>query len=270
MYGAVLTPPVTPGSDAGLVFLDNGGYLDMCGHATICAAVAMVETGRTTGPQVRFDTPTGPVNCRLVPGEAGPDIVRLENAPAFVTEIGVPLDVPGLGRIELDVAFGGNFFALVPAQEIGLKLTPGNATELSRLGLDIRDRLNTRLQVRHHELPDINHVALTMFYEPIPSTDGALRTVAVFGSGQIDRSPCGTGTSALMALMHNRGDLEVGTDLKFHSIINTCFTGRIVGTCKVGGVLAIHPRIIGAAYLTGLHQFVLDPNDPLPRGFLLG
>ena len=269
MYGAVLTPPVSPGADAGLVFLDNGGYLDMCGHGTICAAVALAETGRAADPRVRFDTPAGPVDCRLAPAESAPGTVLLENAPAFVSEMGVQLDVPGLDRVTLDVAFGGNFFALVPAAETGLQLSPGNATELSRLGLEIRNSLNARLKVRHHALPDIDHVALTLFYEAIPVPDRAVRTVAVFGTGQIDRSPCGTGTSALMALMHARGDLAIGADLKACSIVDTWFTGRLLGTCEAGGIPAVRPSITGAAYMTGLHQFVLDPDDPLPRGFLL-
>lgn len=269
MYGAVLTPPVTRRSDAGLVFFDNGGYLDMCGHATICATVALLETGRVGGPLVRFDTPTGPVDCSFASQESEPNAVRLDNALAFLVEMDVPLNLPGFGRVPLSVAFGGNFFALVPAAEIGIELSPENATHLSRLGVEIRDRLNAQLNVRHAELPDIDRVAVTLFYETIPAKESAVRTVAVFGSGQIDRSPCGTGTSALMALMHSRGELEIGADLKACSIIDTWFTGRLLDTCKTGDIPAVRPQIEGAAYMTGLHQFVLDPKDPITGGYLL-
>ncbi|MGC9371312.1 MAG: proline racemase family protein [Paracoccaceae bacterium] len=274
MYGVLVTPPVSDGAGAGLLFMDNGGYLDMCGHGTLCAARALMETGQLrptpARPVIRFDTPAGLLECR-VPGEgAGPGAVSLENAPAFVAARGVPLDIAGLGRVEADVAFGGNFFALVPARRFGLDLGPGNAAELSRLGLEIREAINAVLPLSHPEIPGIDRVALTMFYEEADTAAMAVRTVAAFGAGQIDRCPCGTGTSALMALMHARGRLPIGAGLEAQSIIGTTFTGTLIGECRVGDFAAVRPEIAGAAHMTGIHQFVVDPDDPLPRGFLLG
>jgi len=272
MYGVVVTPPVSDGAAAGLLFMDNGGYLDMCGHATLCAAVALMETGRVeptpARPAIRFDTPAGPVECRFE-GE-GRSAVSLEGAPSFVAAQSVPVDIAGLGRVEADVAFGGNFFALVPARRFGLDLGPGNAAELSRLGLEIREAVNAALTLRHPEIPGIDRVALTLFYDEADAPAVSVRTVAVFGAGQIDRCPCGTGTSALMALMHVRGTLPVGAALDAQSIIGTRFTGTLVAECRVGDFPAVRPRIAGTAHMTGINQFVLDPEDPLPRGFLLG
>ena len=233
----------------------------------------MRETGRViptpAQPVIRFDTSAGIVDCLFPFEEHDPNTVSLENVPAFVAERAVPLDITDLGRIVVDVAFGGNFFALVSARQAGLSLCPKNASDLSRWGLDIRNTLNDILTVRHPEIPGINHVALTLFYEEEDSPAISVRTVAVFGAGQIDRSPCGTGTSALMAFMHARGKLPIGSELSALSIIGTKFTGTPLATCQIGDFPAIRPRITGSAYITGINQFVLDPDDPLPRGFQL-
>jgi proline racemase len=199
--------------------------------------------------------------------------VTFENVPAFVWRQDVLLAVPGVGELAVDVAFGGLFFVLVDAGQVDADLIPANATRLADLGMRILAAANKQIAVKHPELPHIDRIIDIRFY-----VDGAgaadSRNVVVLGDRMVDRSPCGTGTCAEMALRHARGQLDVGRPFVAESILGTRFTGRVVGETQVGSgaeaLPAVRPEITGSAYITGLQQFVLQPDDPFPEGFLLG
>jgi proline racemase len=271
MFGAVLTAPVTEGAQCGLIFMDHDGYLDMCGHGTIGAATALIETGwvAPVAPETRvaFDTPSGLVEARARIQDGRVVEVSVFNVSSFVHSKGVALDVPGFGRIVVDVSFGGNFIAMVSASAVGMSVRPENLQKLVHIGLLVKRAVNDQISVRHPIHEHISRVELTEIYErPEPSKPYS-KGVAVFGEGQVDRSPCGTGTSATMATLYSRGELSLGQEFTSESIIGSRFTGKLVRETRVGEFVAVDPVIAGQAFLTGIQQFVLNPRDPLGWGF---
>jgi proline racemase len=276
MYGALLTEPTDPAADFGIIFMNTRQYTTMCGHAVIGAATTVVETGMVQAVEpetsVVFDTPVGLVHTRARFEGGRVHEVAFNSTPVFVCQLGVPLWVPGLGELPVDVVYSGGFFALVEAHRTGVELVPTSAGALADLGTRLRHAANDQLSVRHPELPFVRTIDAVEFHGPAErQADGALRArnAATFGERTIDRSPCGTGTCARMAVLHARGDLEIGQRFVSESIIGSCFTGQIVEETRVGDYRAIVPQVAGAAYLTGFHHFVLDPNDPFPQGFSL-
>lgn len=274
MFGSVLTSPCEEGADLGIVFMDGGGYLDMCGHGTIGAATVAVEMGlvRAREPEtvVRFDTPAGLVEAR-VRVEGGRAVeVSVVNVPSFLYRGGVSVEVEGVGEVTVDVAFGGNFFAVVDSDELGLRLVPEEASRLVEVGLRIREAVDAAVRAVHPERPHLEGVRLVEFSGHPLNPAAHRRNAVVFGDGQLDRSPCGTGTSAKMAVLHARGELGVGEDFVHESVLGTLFRGRILGRTRVGPFEAVIPQITGRAHITGFCQFVLDPQDPLGEGFRLG
>jgi proline racemase len=276
MFGAIITEPCAPEADFGIIFMDGGGYLNMCGHGTIAAMTVAVETGMVAMVEpvtrVVLEAPAG-----LVRGEVRVEGGRVRevsfvNVPAFLYRADLELQVPGMGAIRADIAFGGNFFALVSAPDLGLELTPAQIPRLGALGLQIRDLANSAVQVRHPFLEHIRSVDLVEFSGPALDPAADSRNVVVFGHGRsasVDRSPCGTGTCAKMAALHHRGRLAVGQDFVHESILGTLFRGRILETLDEGGFPAVRPRITGSAYITGFNHFVIDERDPLKYGFRL-
>ena len=254
MYGALLTAPSDPQADFGLIFMNTQQYTTMCGHAMIGAATAVIETGmiQAIEPEtsVVFDTPVGLIHTQARVEKDRVREVAFNNAPVFVHQLDARLSVPDLGELAVDIVYSGGFFALIEAERVGLELVPANARALADL--------STIDAVEFHGLAK-------------PGADGILsaRTAATFGERTIDRSPCGTGTCAKMAVLHLRGQLKVGQRFVSKSIIGTRFIGQIMEETRVGGYQAIVPRVAGRAYLTGFHQFVLDPDDPFPHGFSL-
>jgi proline racemase len=273
MFGAILTPPCSPEADIGVVFMDNQGYEPMCGHAVIGTVTTVLETGmiplREPETPVTLDTPSGLVRAfaRIEDGQVGS--VSFQNVPAFVYRSDVALDVPGVGELTIDVVFGGLFFVFIDARLLEIDLVPANASSLADLGMRILAVANRRIEVRHPELPYIDRIIDLRFYVE-PGTDGAdSRNVVILGDHMVDRSPCGTGTSAEAALRHAQGRLDIGESFVTESIIGTRFAGQVAAEAEVGRFPAVIPRITGSAYLTGFHQFVLDPGDPFPEGFQL-
>jgi proline racemase len=273
MFGAILTAPCSPEADAGVVFMDNQGYEPMCGHAVIGTATTVLGTGmfpmREPETLVILDTPSGLVRAyaRIEDGRVAS--VSFENVPAFVYRSNVALDVPEVGELTIDVVFGGLFFVFVDAHQEALDLIPANAARLAALGMRILAVANERIEVRHPELPHIDRIIDLRFYVEPGTDDADSRNVVILGDHMVDRSPCGTGTSAETALRHAQGRLDVGESFVTESIIGTRFTGELVAETKVGDFPAVIPRITGSAHLTGFHRFVLDPGDPLPEGFRL-
>ncbi len=272
MFGAMLMAPADPEADLGVVFMDTGGYLAMCGHGSIGAIAAALATGalerREPETIVVLDTPAGLVRARVETEGGGVGRIALENVPAFLWRSDAEITL-GSRRLHVDIAFGGNFFALVPAHRLGLTVEPCRLRDLVRQGMEIRAAIDEQLEVVHPLEPHIDSVDLVEIYDEEPEEGIDCRNVVVFGDGQVDRSPCGTGTSAKMAALYAAGRLALGEPFVNQSIIGSCFTGRLLREESVGGFSAVVPEIAGHAYVTGLQQFVIDPDDPLKAGFQL-
>lgn len=277
MFGAILTEPCSSRADVGVVFMDNRGYEPMCGHAIIGTATTVLQTGmfamRAPETTVVIDTPSGIVraHAKIEDGRVGS--VSFQNVPAFVYRSQVDLRVPEVGDLIVDVVFGGLFFLFVEATQLGLDLAPANAARLADLGMRILDIANERVPVRHPELSHIDRIIDLRFYVEPGAQGPDSRNVVILGNHMVDRSPCGTGTSAEAALRYAQGRLDVGESFVTESIIGTRFRGEVVEATSVGEgedrFPAVIPRITGRAYLTGHHQFLLDPEDPFPEGFHL-
>ena len=276
MFGAFICEPVHPEADYGIIFMDGGGYLTMCGHNTIAAMTIAVECGWLQVPQgakevkVVQDTPAGLIEGTVYLNDtASVEAVSFNNAPAFLYKENVSIAVPNFGTISCDISFGGNFFALLPATEIGLDIIPENRNKITEIALAIREAINKQVPIQHPTMPHINKVELVEIYGPPKSRDATLQNVVVFGNGQTDRSPCGTGTSAKLAALYGKGKMQVGESFVYESIIGTKFKGEIVKSLDLAGYKAIIPRITGSAYITGFNAFLVNPQDPLKTGFCL-
>ncbi len=288
MLAAIVTEPVSEEADFGLVFMDARRYPYMCGHGTIGAITTFLEMGWLEAQDgetvVIVDSPSGPVRTRAyvkrADGRPCVESVTFQMESAFAFLLDQSLEVPGLGRLTVDVSFAGGFFVMVSADQIGLALTPDNALELARWGMAVIEAGNQQLRVQHPTRTYMDTIDVVEFYDPTGHPQARGKNFVVYGEGHVDRSPCGTGTCAKMALLHRRGELAVGQTFVNEGLLGTTFEGRIVEETTVGDpsnprlrsghcLPAIVPEIRGTAYLTGLHRFVLTPGDPFPEGFLI-
>lgn len=263
MFGAVLVAPTNQNADYGVIFMDHGSYLAMCIHGSIGVATAAAKLGWSSKDTILLDTPAGLVTCKVTKDSSGNvKKVYLNNVPSFFVKTGsITLEDK---IISYKIAFGGNFFALIDIHSLGMELDKKNATQLSKLGVKIRDLINRQDLVVHPELPNIRGVDLVEFYDISNHAN-----VVVFGNGQIDRSPCGTGTSAQLSALFKEGAIKIEEEFPYRSIIGTEFVGKILSTTTVGEYNAIIPQIGGEAWVTSLSQMVLEYNDPLETGFSL-
>jgi proline racemase len=273
MCGAILTDPVTPGADAGVLFIEPLGPVHMCGHGAIALGAMLVETSRVAAPggaaTVTLETPAGLVSCRVTTRADRPTSVTIRNVPAFSAGLDLTVDVPGLGPVGFDLAYGGHFYALVDAAALGLRLEPKEASRLVEIGERIRGAIEARVPLVHPGMPKARGLLYIQFHEPARRPDARYRNAVVVAPAGLDRSPCGTGTSARLANLHARGRLGVGESFGHESIIGTLFTGRIASLTDVAGTPAVVPEITGRAWMTGQGTLSLDPSDPFPGGFLL-
>lgn len=272
MSGAFLQPSTRPDADWGVLFIEVSGCLPMCGHGAIGVATVLVECGmvQVSEPEtvVRLDTPAGLVQAMVTVRNGHAEAVRLRNVPAFVAELDGSVSVGTLGTVSYDMAFGGNFYALVPAASVGMEPVPENAGQLIAHGLEIAAAINASALPVHPFDEKIRGCKHVVFYAP--GRDGAdARNATAIHPGWLDRSPCGTGTSARMAALYTRGELALGQEFVNESIIGSRFTGRLVDEVTVGGMEAVVPEISGRAWITGMGQYLLDPSDPFPSGFAL-
>ena len=273
MSGAFLQPPTRPDADWGVLFVEVSGCLPMCGHGTIGVATVLVETGmvEVTEPEtrIRLDTPAGLVEVAVAVSGGRAERVTLRNVPAFVSALDAEVEVDALGGpVRYDMAYGGNFYALVPAASIGLAPVPANSEELIARGLAIADAINASAPPVHPLDSAIRGCKHVVFHAP--GEDGAnARNATAIHPGWLDRSPCGTGTSARMAALHARGELAIGQEFVNESIIGSRFTGRLVEEVSLGTTPAVVPEVSGRAWITGMAQYLLDPTDPFPTGFAL-
>jgi proline racemase len=282
----LILPPTRPDADAGFIIMEQVEYPPMSGTNTICVATALLETGmipmREPVTELRLETPAGLVTVRADCAGGKVKRVTFRNVPAFAAYLDRPIEVPHLGTVTVDVAWGGMFYVIADATRFGFRLTPDEGRDLVRTGEMIKAATREQLPVEHPDNPAIRGVSIAQLSGP-PSGPHAHRRNAVVVStgsfdwdrpatwtGAIDRSPCGTGTCAKMATLHARGQLGLHQDFVHEGILGTVFTGRLVEETTVGPYRAVVPTIGGTAWITGIANYVVDPEDPFPNGFTVG
>ena len=272
MSGSILYPPTREDCDVGVLFIETSGCLPMCGHGTIGTVTFAIEHGLVT-PKVpgtlRLDTPAGLVVIDYRQEGQHVEEVRLTNVPAFLHAQGLEVDCPVLGPLKVDVAYGGNFYAIVDRQENFRDMADHSAGDLVAWSPVLRQRLNERYAFVHPENPAIDRLT-HILWTGAPTVEGAdARNAVFYGDKAIDRSPCGTGTSARMAQLHARGRLKAGDTFVHESIIGSLFNGRVEAETSVAGKPAIVPSIAGWARMTGLNTIFIDERDPFAHGFVV-
>ena len=293
MYGALLTEPVSRDSQAGVLFMHNEGWSTMCGHGIIAVTTMAIErgliwhaasdstngvpstslrAGKPAAAHIRYDTPAGPVQARAHLAHHG-DAVRVEsvafrNVASFVFEPSLMVPVAGR-KIPVDVAFGGAFYAIVDAEAAGVPIDGAHLPELRKLGMTIAREVEKLRRVVHPIDSGLEGIYGTIFTAPAHAPDAHLRNVTVFADAEVDRSPCGTGTAAVMAVLNDMGLLLDDVPFVHESIVGTTFKGRVLDRVTVGETPAIVPEIEGSAWITGEHAFLIDGDDPLRAGFRL-
>jgi len=272
IMAAAVTEPVSPEGAFGLFFMDARRYPHLCGHATIGAVVSLIETGVLDVGEgevvVIVDTPSGPLEAHTSVAKGCVESVAIDMVPSFVFDTDREIDVPEFGKLSVDLVCVGGFFAMVSAESIGIDLIPSNSDRLIPLGMAIIEAANQTLRVSHPERPEVDTVDVTEFHQGDPDR-GTGKSVVVYGESHMDRSPCGTGTTAKMTLLHHQGRLGPGQIYRNSGPLGTTFEGRIVRRLKIGKFDGIEGQIKGSAQITGCHQFVIDDRDPFTSGFLM-
>ncbi len=273
MYGCVITPPVSAEADFGILFLHNEGYSTMCGHGIIGIVKVALETGLVpqTAPEttIRIDSPAGLVTAHARIAEEKIQSIYFENVPSFVLALDEVIDVPGVGQVQYDIAFGGAFYAYVQAASIGLTCTPQEFPALVQKGMAIKRAIMETRDIPHPFEEDLSFLYGTIFIGPAESKAAHSRNVCIFAEGEVDRSPTGTGVSGRLAIHHAHKEVELNQSITIESIIGTSFSGKIIRETTFGPYPAIVPQVEGTAHITGRHEFIIDPDDPLKNGFIL-
>jgi trans-L-3-hydroxyproline dehydratase len=275
MYGCVVIPPATDDGDFGVLFLHNDGYSSMCGHGIIAVVTALIETGVLPAAAdenvYRIDSPAGRIVARAVIARGRVERVSFENVPSFVVELGASVEVPDLGRVTYDLAFGGAFYAFVDTRQFGVapKCNGAEAEWLIRHGRAIKHAVMGSRAIEHPREPDLGFLYGTIFVAPPHDSGNHARNVCVFANGEVDRSPTGTGVSGLAAIRHARGELLTGESIRIESILGTTMDVQVDRNVDSDGIPAVIPVVTGQAYLTGRSEFWIDLRDPLHHGFLL-
>ena len=273
MYGCIITEPVTEDGDCGLIFTHNEGYSSMCGHGIIAVTKVGLETGIIAGgknkEQIRFDTPAGRVTA--YPHWEGDRVkeVSFYNVPTFVYALDLSVEVPELGNIKYDLAFGGAFYAFVRAESVDVELSPAGFRRLIELGTSIKKAVMASHPVKHPFEEDLSFLYGVIFIGQAKNPQNHSRNVCVFADGEVDRCPTGTGVSARTALHYARGELKPGESITIESIIGSCFKAEVSEVTKFGHFDAVIPKVTGSAHICGINTLLLDPDDPLGSGFIL-
>ncbi len=274
-HANLIVPAKTPGAAAGFIVMEPDDYPPMSGSNSMCVATVLLETGMVemVEPETRMtlDTPGGVIEIVAMCDNGKCTRVQTTNVASFATHLDQSLDVEGLGTIRVDVAYGGAFFVIVDADPLGFEIRRDEARKLVEAGEAIKAAAQQQLAVAHPEFDVFNEIAFTEFTMPLVNEDGRKvgRNSVVISPGKLDRSPCGTGTSARLAVLHAKGEVAVGEAFLSRSVIDSEFTARIESLGKVGEYDAITPSISGRAWITGTHQYSLDPGDPFPEGYTL-
>jgi proline racemase len=282
----LILPPTHPDADAGFIIMEQVEYPPMSGTNTICVVTVLLEMGivpiRAPLMKLKLDTPAGLIGVEAKISGGKVTEVTFENVPAFAVHLDREIEVPQLGTVRVDVAYGGMFYVIADAVSLGLRLTPDEARDLVRVGEMIKAAAHEQLPVQHPENPEISGITIAQISGPSPNPKVHRRNTAIVSTGKLswnqpaswtgalDRSPCGTGTCAKMATLHAKGQLRLDQDFIHEGILGTTFTGRLRSECKVGPHRAVKPAISGQAWITGIANYVVDSSDPFPAGFTVG
>lgn len=270
MFGAIVTKPIHQEADLGVIFMDSGGYLNMCGHGSIGTATIAVETGlvKVVEPytHVVLDAPAGIIRTHVKVENHRAIEVSIENVPAFLYKEDLMIEVEGYGEVQVDISFGGSFFALVDAESLGCEIKVEYLPYFKDLAMKLMKKINETMEIQHPYL-DITTVDLVEFYGKADNSMAHKKNVVIFGDAQADRSPCGTGTSAKIAALYAKGKLSLGETFVYESITGSLFRGEAIEETTVGKYKAVVPKITGSAYITGINKVIIDQEDPLKYGF---
>jgi len=276
MYGCVITEPVSSEADIGVLFMHNEGYSTMCGHGIIALVTVLLETGTFPAKgqltPINLDTPAGLVRATAFLGGSGHvERVSFLNVPSFLYAQDVELILPKYGKLLVDVAYGGAFYAFISSEKVGLKVMPQNTEQLVAAAEAIKSAVNATISIEHPIEPDLSFVYGTILIDAPENPSHHSRNICVFANAEVDRSPTGTGVSARLALHHTRGEIIDGQEIIVESILGSAstFHGKVVGRAKVGPYDAIVPEVSGKAFITGQNDFIIDKQDELGRGFLM-
>ncbi len=273
LLAALLTEPVTAGAAFGLIFMDARRYPYLCGHATIGAVTTAVAGGwipvREPETTVIVDTPSGPVTASAAIADGRASSVAIRMVPSFVYETDQPLEVPGLGTVNAHTVCVGGFFVMIDAAQLPFPIDAAHGRELTDVGMAAIAAANEQLTVAHPLRPEVKTVDVVEFFDTTDHSRGVGRSAVIYGEAHLDRSPCGTGTSAVLTLLHHQGKWPAGQPYESRSPLDTVFTARIVDETQIGDMDGVVVEIRGSAYLTGIHEFIIDPEDPLAGGFLI-
>ncbi|MBW3634303.1 MAG: proline racemase family protein, partial [Chloroflexi bacterium] len=252
--------------------LTNEGYSTMCGHGVIALTTVLLETGmvpcREPWTDVVYDSPAGLIRARAEVERGRVTAVAFQNVPAFRYAQGIDV-ATSIGPVRADISYGGAFYALVDAADLGVDIVPENTAQLTRLGMEIKRLVEREMDVIHPEEPELRGVYGTILSGSAQAASADGRNITVYAQGAVDRSPCGTGTSAKLASLYADGRIPIDRPYVHESVIGTTFTGRVLGETAVGPYPAVETEISGRGFLTGFHQFVVDPDDPTAGGFLV-
>ena len=271
----LLVPPKHPEADMGFIIMEPEFDPPMSGSHSICVATVLLDSGiiPMTEPETRLtiEAPGGLVRVRATCRNGKAERIYVQNLPSFAGKIAVPLEVPGIGTLTVDTAYGGDSFVVVDAAELGFEIVEAEAKQIAQIGMTIAHAANEQLGFSHPENPDWKHISFCAFCGPLSQTETGLsgKSAVAIQPGKVDRSPTGTAVSARMALMAAKGQMQIGQTYEAISIIGSHFTGRIVAEARVGDIQAIVPEVSGRAWITGTHQHMLDPDDPWPGGYRL-
>ena len=282
----LILPSTNPAAAAGYVIMEQVEYPGMSGTNTMCVTTVLLETGMIpmTEPvtELTLESPAGLISLRCECRDGKVESVTFRNVPSFATHLDTPIEVPTLGTVTVDVAYGGMFYVIAQAEPFGLRLTPDEGRDITRITELIKAAAAQQLPVVHPDQPGFAGISIGQLSGPAHDPANSRRNVVTVSTGvldferpstwagAIDRSPCGTGTSAAMAVLHAKGRLAVGDVFRHEGILGTVFTGRVVEEATVGPHRAIVPTITGSAWITGFSSYVLDPTDPFPEGFTVG
>ncbi|MFO7714986.1 proline racemase family protein [Desulfosarcina sp.] len=272
MYGCIITAPVSPEADFGVLFLHNAGYSSMCGHGIIGVTTVAIETGMIAAVEpttiVRIDSPAGLVTAYARMEKGRVKGVFFHNVPSFALALDQTVHVPGLGPVRYDIAYGGAFYAFVKAEDLHVTITPAEFNALIDKGMAVKRAVMAAGPVTHPFEPDLSFLYGTIIIGPPHSQEAHSSNVCIFADGEVDRCPTGTGVSARLALHYARKEIGLNDSIVIESILGTRFTGQVVGTVPFGPHDAVIPEVAGSAWITGRHEFLMDPADPLKNGFI--
>ncbi|EEM10932.1 Proline racemase [Bacillus pseudomycoides] len=272
MSGALLTDPCHPEADIGVIYIETGGYLPMCGHDTIGVCTALVESGLIPVYEpitsLKLDTPAGLVEVDISVQDSKAKEVSFCNIPAFLLK-SISVHVEGIGNVDVDIAYGGNFYAIIDGEALGLELVPENASTIIDKAIQIRNTINEKFEVIHPQYSFIKGVTHIEFYTDPTHETAHVKNTVVVPPGGIDRSPCGTGTSAKLAVLYANKKITMQEEFVHESIVGSLFKGSVIDTTYVENIEAVVTKITGSAWLMGMHRFFYNEEDPLKEGFLL-